>query len=355
MRVKFELVNGTVVVSFDGEFLGQISRLLSLVSESFPELGLKESDCTEMPWINSTLSWLGLPIGTPIEALLPNGKESALASMYSKGKSDYVKTPIPKEALNSIWTMMGYIKRDLWMQWNLYGGVMEEILPNATAFPHRAGNLFMIQYFVFWTEDGNEATDFHFDVVRSFYEFMAPYVSSSPREAYLNYRDIDVGAKHPSTSKDLDVARTYGSKFFKENFDRLVDVKTKVDPDNFFTYEQKPFAKTVVWRFSPVFGHSNTNKASMLEPSPGHPQQILAYSEANSYEEINFPSENMLNTEASSDPGAQNSQGKHQKFPRKISYSRAIHQVRHAEISIPKLSLEKLYKHILTSGVVPNP
>ncbi|KAL2343956.1 hypothetical protein Fmac_005241 [Flemingia macrophylla] len=236
LRVQPAVVNGTVVVSFIGEFLGQTNRLLPLVSKSFPELGLKQSDCIEMPWINSTLFWFGVPVGTPIEGLLPTGKEPG--SMYSKGKSDYVKTPIPKEALNSIWAMMAKAK-NMWMQWNPYGGAMEEILPTATPFPHRAGNLFLIQYNVFWTEDGQEATDFYLKAARSFYEFMTPYVSSSPREVFLNYRDLDVGAKHPSTSKDLNVARsTYGSKFFKDNFDRLVKVKTIVDPDNFFTYEQ---------------------------------------------------------------------------------------------------------------------
>nr|KYP51212.1 Reticuline oxidase-like protein [Cajanus cajan] len=233
-RVKKSVAE--VVVSFIGQFLGKINRLLPLVNESFPELGLKQSDCTEMPWVNTTLFWFDLPIGTPIEALLPTDQEPP--SIYTKGKSDYVKTPIPKEALNSIWSMMVKVN-NMWMQWNPYGGAMDEISSNATPFPHRAGNLFLVQYFTFWPQDGDEAANLNLNKSRSFYQFMTPYVSSSPREVFLNYRDIDVGAKHPSSSKDLDVARTtYGTKFFKENFDRLVAVKTKVDPGNFFTYEQ---------------------------------------------------------------------------------------------------------------------
>ncbi|KAL2343950.1 hypothetical protein Fmac_005235 [Flemingia macrophylla] len=233
IRAEPDVVNGTVVISFIGQFLGQIDRLIPLVSNSFPELGLKKSDCTEMPWVNSTLNWFGAPV-TPLENLLPTGKEPA--PNYHKGKSDYVKKPIPKEALNCIWDKMIEVG-NMWMQWNPYGGAMEEILPNATPFPHREGNLFLIQHYAFWNQDGDEAPNLA--KLKSFYEFMTPYVSCSPREVFLNYRDIDVGAKHPSTSKDLNVARSsYGSKFFKENFDRLVDVKSKVDPDNFFTYEQ---------------------------------------------------------------------------------------------------------------------
>ncbi|KAJ7015310.1 Cannabidiolic acid synthase [Populus alba x Populus x berolinensis] len=33
-------------------------------------------------------------------------------------------------------------------------------------------------------------------------------------------------------------ARIWGTKYFKNNFDRLVHVKTKVDPANFFRNEQ---------------------------------------------------------------------------------------------------------------------
>jgi hypothetical protein len=62
---------------------------------------------------------------------------------------------------------------------------------------------------------------------------MTPYVSNYPREALLNYRDADIGANHPSNVTKIEIARTYGSKYFKENFERLVSVKTKVDHENF--------------------------------------------------------------------------------------------------------------------------
>ena len=32
--------------------------------------------------------------------------------------------------------------------------------------------------------------------------------------------------------------KVYGVKYFKNNFERLVKVKSRVDPDNFFRYEQ---------------------------------------------------------------------------------------------------------------------
>jgi len=224
-----------VQVSFIGQFLGTIERLLPLINESFPELGLKKSDCSSMSWINSTFFWYGKPIDSPLEALLDEPKDPK--PVYFKGKSDYVKKPIPRDALESMWKLM-IEGETLYMQWNPYGGRMEEISPSETPFPHRAGNLFMIQYFNSWIEESTEAIERHVNFSRLFYEFMTPYVSNSPREAFVNYRDVDIGANHPSNLTKIDVARTYGSKYFKENFERLVSVKTKVDPENFFRHEQ---------------------------------------------------------------------------------------------------------------------
>ncbi|CAL5213444.1 unnamed protein product [Lathyrus oleraceus] len=222
-----------VQVSFIGQFLGTIERLLPLISDSFPELGLKKSDCLSMPWVNTTLFWYSNPIGTPLEALLDEPKEPE--TTYSKSQSDYVKRPISREGLESIWKKM-IEGGSLFMQWNPYGGRMEEILPSETPFPHRAGNLFKIQYLNYWTDESSEQR--HMNISRSFHEFMTPYVSNSPREAFLNYRDADIGANHPSNTTNIDIARTYGSKYFKGNFKRLVTVKNKVDPENFFRYEQ---------------------------------------------------------------------------------------------------------------------
>lgn len=206
-----------------------------MLNETFPELGLLHSDCTEMPWINSTLYWDGYPIGTRIEALL-DVATGPLSHSY-KTMSDYVKKPIPKTGLESIWELM--IKFEcVRMEWNPYGGKMYEISASETPFPHRAGNLFLIEYLTSWGEDGVEARNHYLNISRSFYEFMTPYVSSSPREAFINYRDIDIGANHPSNATSVDIARSYGSKYFRGNFERLVHVKYRVDPENFFRYEQ---------------------------------------------------------------------------------------------------------------------
>ncbi|KAK4271427.1 hypothetical protein QN277_020127 [Acacia crassicarpa] len=224
----------TIQVSFIGQFLGKIDRLIPLMNKSFPELGLKETDCAEMPWVNSTLFWYDYPIGTPIEELLVKNKQP---TQFFKSKSDYVKEPIPKIAIESIWKLMIEVQ-DIWMQWNPYGGKMGEISSSETPFPHRAGNLFLIQYETYWEKEGNDEMNRYMNFSRSFHDFLTPYVSKFPREAFLNYRDLDVGA-NPSNSTSIDVAKSsYGRAYFKDNFERLVQVKTRVDPDNFFKHEQ---------------------------------------------------------------------------------------------------------------------
>jgi len=66
---------------------------------------------------------------------------------------------------------------------------------------------------------------------------MTPYVSKSPRAAYYNYRDLDLGSnKHDNTS--YSEASVWGIKYFKGNFKRLAQIKTKFDPRNFFRNEQ---------------------------------------------------------------------------------------------------------------------
>ena len=114
---------------------------------------------------------------------------------------------------------------------------MNEIPASETPFPHRAGNIFKIQYSVNWHEEGAEADKEYVNLIRKLYSYMTPFVSNSPRGAYLNYRDIDIGINH--NGKDsYQEGKVYGDKYFLNNFERLVKVKTAVDPQDFFRYEQ---------------------------------------------------------------------------------------------------------------------
>ncbi|KAK1577012.1 hypothetical protein Q3G72_018417 [Acer saccharum] len=113
---------------------------------------------------------------------------------------------------------------------------MSKISESVTHFPHRKGTLFKIQYLTAWF-DGDKNSQKHVKWIKKMYKYMGPYVSSSPRAAYVNYRDLDLGMDKKNHTK-INKAKIWGAKYFKDNFNRLINVKTKVDPSNFFRHEQ---------------------------------------------------------------------------------------------------------------------
>ncbi|KAK4440252.1 Berberine bridge enzyme-like 18 [Sesamum alatum] len=185
----------TVRASFLSLFLGGIDTLLPLMQESFPELHLVREDCIEMRWIQTVLYFAGFPIES--REVLLNRTQPNLR--YFKGKSDYVQTPIPERGLKGIWRRLSQpnsAETEIFL--TPYGGRMDEISESAI---HILTGL-------------------------------------SPREAYVNYRDLDIGVNNIEGETSYEQASIWGMKYFKNNFDRLVQVKTMIDPSNFFKNEQ---------------------------------------------------------------------------------------------------------------------
>ncbi|XP_010519042.1 PREDICTED: reticuline oxidase-like protein [Tarenaya hassleriana] len=239
IRLTFDIVNSTVTAgqktvraTFLSLFLGDSETLISIMNRRFPELGLVRSDCIETSWIQSVLFWTNIRVGTPEEVLLQRNQTLT----YLKRKSDYVTKPIPRTGLESLWRKMIELEIPM-MTFNPYGGRMAEIPSSATPFPHRAGNLWKIQYAANWNDE--RLTDRNMELTRRLYDFMTPFVSKNPRRAFYNYRDVDLGVNlHKGKVESYVEGQRYGIKYFAANFDRLVKIKTKVDRDNFFRNEQ---------------------------------------------------------------------------------------------------------------------
>ncbi|KAI3436957.1 Fatty acid hydroxylase domain-containing protein [Psidium guajava] len=222
----------TVMTSYNALFLGDADTLLGIMGKGFPELGLTRSDCVETSWIGSVLYIAGYPNTTAPEVLL-QGKP--LFRNYFKAKSDFVSTPIPEKGLLGLWKI--YLEEEVpFMIWNPYGGAMARVPEWATPFPHRCGTLFKIQYVASW-DDGTANMARHMSWITKLYDYMGPYVSKNPREAYVNYRDLDLGMNKKGVNSLWETS-SWGLRYYKSNFYRLVQVKTKVDPHNFFRHEQ---------------------------------------------------------------------------------------------------------------------
>ncbi|XP_020230812.1 berberine bridge enzyme-like 21 [Cajanus cajan] len=236
--VSSKVVKGTKTIraSVVALFLGEANEVVSILEKEFPLLGLKKENCTEGSWIDSVLWWNddeSLKNGDKPETLLDRNLNSA---GFLKRKSDYVQNAISRDGLEWLWKRMIELGKT-GLVFNPYGGKMGEIASDATPFPHRKGNLFKIQYSVNWEDPSPSAATNFTNEAKRLYSYMTPFVSKSPRSAFLNYRDLDIGV-NSFGENSFQEGEVYGNKYFNHNFERLVKVKTAVDPQNFFRNEQ---------------------------------------------------------------------------------------------------------------------
>lgn len=102
-----------------------------------------------------------------------------------------------------------------------HGGVINRVDRDATAFVHRSA-LFAIRYTAFWSVTApSEIAAAHLAWVQDTHAAMQPYVS---RGAVTNYSDPELA--------------DWGAAYFGSHLERLVAVKRRYDPDNFFHFPQ---------------------------------------------------------------------------------------------------------------------
>nr|TKW00740.1 hypothetical protein SEVIR_8G131100v2 [Setaria viridis] len=221
---------------FQTLFLGRCSRLLRTMRAYFPELGMTPADCREMTWLRA-MAFIGLngDANAPPEALL--NRTNNLGT-YVKNKSDYVRRAIGRAGWEGIFREHLSRYGPGLMIMEPHGGAV----PNfATPYPHRQGVLYNIQYVVFWggEADGTAAAAAS-GWLGGIYGYMEQFVTSNPREAFANYRDLEIGANVVGGDgvTTYESGRVWGEKYFMGNFRRLAAVKGRVDPGDYFRNEQ---------------------------------------------------------------------------------------------------------------------
>ena len=138
---------------------------------------------------------------------------------FMKGKSDYVAAPMSDAGIDALLGGLGKLPANaITVICDAYGGAIADIAAADTAFPHRRGVLYSMQYYMQMTA---AEANVRLAQMRALYAAMRPYVSGA---AYLNYPDLDLA----------DAAQAY----WGSNLARLKQVKAAVDPDNLFRHAQ---------------------------------------------------------------------------------------------------------------------
>ncbi|KAI5660687.1 hypothetical protein M9H77_20010 [Catharanthus roseus] len=240
LSISARLFSGSA--AFLAFFQGDVNTLLSLMKEYFPEVGVTKEDCDDIRWIDNYAYQYSFPIQSTREFLLRGVNPNLSPNPYFKGRSEFVQKPIPEIGIRDIWSL--FLQRNLTdsaMECTPFGGKMDEIPVSKIPFPHRVGTSYLVVNIASWNTTNSTVAQDSINWSRKLYNVMGKYIPNTPnnpRGAYVNYRDFDLGTNNRHGHTSIEEARVWGAHYFKSNFDRLVKVKTKVDPQNLFNFEQ---------------------------------------------------------------------------------------------------------------------
>jgi FAD/FMN-containing dehydrogenase len=153
-------------------------------------------------------------------AIVFNGGGPAYQSVLMKGKSDYLTEAMTGQG---ILTLLGGLQKapgEIAVLFDSYGGAINKVASDATAFIHRGTTKYSVQYFMQW--DNPTISDANIAMMRGLYASMRPFVSGG---AYVNYSDLDLGDG-------------YAKAYWGDNLARLMKIKAQYDPNNIFRHAQ---------------------------------------------------------------------------------------------------------------------
>ena len=140
--------------------------------------------------------------------------------VFMKGKSDYVTDPLSDQGITTLLNGLQKAPGAISVLCDTYGGAINSVASDATAFVHRGNTKYSIQYYKEWTSQA--ASDANIAMMRTLYDSMRPFVSGG---AYVNYCDLDLGDR-------------YAKAYWGDNLPRLTQLKAQFDPKNIFKHVQ---------------------------------------------------------------------------------------------------------------------
>jgi FAD/FMN-containing dehydrogenase len=149
-----------------------------------------------------------------------NGGEPSPDSVLMKAKSDYVTEPMTEQGILTLLNGLQKAPGEIAVLCDTYGGAINKVAADATAFVHRGNTKYSMQYYMQWDSPG--ASDANMATMRTLYASMRPFVSGG---SYVNYCDLDLGDG-------------YARAYWGDNLPRLMKIKAEVDPKNIFRHAQ---------------------------------------------------------------------------------------------------------------------
>ena len=192
-------------VTAGGQFFGPTDALRSLI-QPLAQVGTPTVSVVPRSFFDAMLHYAGC---SPISQCHVPPRETF------KAKSDYVKRPLSQAGIKAmVRGIENFGAGALTLLLDSYGGAINAVPKGATAFVHR-DMLFSMQYYA------SPGTGANLVALNRFYRAMRPYVSGF---AYQNYIDPKLV--------------NWPHAYYGANYPRLVSIKKKVDPTNFFRFAQ---------------------------------------------------------------------------------------------------------------------
>jgi hypothetical protein len=205
---------GGPIVASNGQYFGSEAALQSLLQPLVNAATPQTMTIRTRSFINAALDWANCSDVARCHIGVPSPE---VGRSDFRAKSDYVATPLPAAGIQVMIQKIEQRQSDPALGggsilMDAYGGTINRVPKNATAFVHR-DQLFSIQY-VAGTSTAADA-----DWLRGFRAAMTPYVSG---QAYQNY--IDPELEHPNIA------------YYATNLARLRIVKARYDQKNVFRF-----------------------------------------------------------------------------------------------------------------------
>jgi hypothetical protein len=221
--------NAGPIIEVNGVYVGDVTAFTPLLAQLTNQIsaapasnyvsgaGILDTMLYEAGCSNKSVAACHLPSQNP-QGQLTRDIESA--------KSDYFTSLLPQEGINNLINAITQRQASSTLGQggigiDSYGGAINRVAPNATAFAHRNA-LFSVQYNSDWNVgDSDAVVAANHSWLTNTWQSMRPYASGA---SYQNYVDPDLS--------------NWQQAYYGANFARLQQVKATYDPHNLFHFAQ---------------------------------------------------------------------------------------------------------------------